>query len=145
MAQCRNRKLLKHLAPLTVSCARPEVARWQRQEAGACGYCYPCLMRRAALHRLGWDDSHDYRVDVLSDPEILPHRVKGSDLRALLLALKTWEETPRDLEARLWLGSPTAELAEGRTAAFSVLGQGFEEIGAWVKDKGGERIAAYLK
>jgi 7-cyano-7-deazaguanine synthase in queuosine biosynthesis len=145
LAQCRNRKLLKRLLPLTLSCARPEVARWQRQEAGACGYCYPCLIRRAASHRLRWDDGNDFRVDVLSDPEILRHRVKGSDLRAMLMALKTWEETPGELEARLWLGSPTAVLAQGRTAALDLLGRGFQEIAAWVKSKGGERLTSYLE
>ncbi len=145
LAQCHNQELLQRLFPFSVSCSRPEVARWQRQEAGACGYCYPCLIRRAALHRLGWDNGRQYRVDVLSDTGILPHRVRGADLRAVLLALQTWEETPRDLEARLWLGNPTAGLTTGRAAAISLLGRGFQEIAAWVKDKGGAEIAAYLK
>ena len=81
------------------------VSRWQGGAAGACGYCYPCLMRRAALHTLGWDRGEDYRRDVWRTPETLTHRVRGRDLRALLLAVKTWEEAPAEVEARLMLGS----------------------------------------
>ena len=102
--RCRNRDLLEQLFPLSVSCARPVVSRWQGGPAGACGYCYPCLMRRAALHTLGWDRGEDYRRDVLAEPETLAHRVRGRDLRALLLAVKTWEDAPAEVEARLMLG-----------------------------------------
>ena len=62
-------------------------------------------MRRAALHTLGWDRGEDYRRDVLAEPETLAHRVRGRDLRALLLAVKTWEDAPAEVEARLMLGS----------------------------------------
>ena len=65
---CRNRDLLKQLFGMSVSCARPVVSRWQGGAAGSCGYCYPCLMRRAALHTLGWDRGGDYRRDVLAAP-----------------------------------------------------------------------------
>ena len=68
---CRNRDLLGQLFPLSVSCARPVVSRWQGGKTGACGYCYPCLMRRAALHPLGWDRGDDYGRDVLAEPETL--------------------------------------------------------------------------
>ena len=54
LLNCRNRGLLKELFPRTVSCARPVASRWQGRPAGSCGCCYPCLMRRAALNRLGW-------------------------------------------------------------------------------------------
>ena len=81
---CRNREGLRRLFPLSVSCARPVVSRWQRGPAGACGYCYPCLMRRAALHSAGWDRGEDYLRDGLADPDTLAHRVRGRDLRALL-------------------------------------------------------------
>jgi 7-cyano-7-deazaguanine synthase in queuosine biosynthesis len=94
---CRNQVLLKELFRLSVSCARPVVSRWHGGAAGACGYCYPCLMRRAALQVLGLDRGEDYLRDVLADPEILAHRVQGQDLRALLLAAKTWDETPEDM------------------------------------------------
>ena len=60
VGRCRNRDLLGQLFGASVSCARPVVSRWQGRAATACGYCYPCLMRRASLHTLGWDRGGDY-------------------------------------------------------------------------------------
>jgi hypothetical protein len=141
---CRNRDLLKELFRRTVSCARPVVSRWQGRPMGSCGYCYPCLLRRTALHRLGWDEGADYGLDVLASEETLRHRVRGRDLRALLLALKTWEASPRELEARLWLGETPAEIRARQPQAMAVLARGFQEIGLFFEDKGPQWVQAYL-
>ncbi len=145
LENCRNRGLLKQLAPLTISCARPEVGRWQGRATGACGYCYPCLIRRAALNRLGWDNGKDYRVDVLSEPDIVRHRVKGSDLRAMLFALKTWENAPQEMEARLWLTGPVADLPDRCSEAFRLVRSGFQEIATFFRNKRGKRLTPYLE
>ncbi len=137
---CRNRELLKHLFGMSLSCARPVVSRWQGGGACACGYCYPCLMRRAALHALGWDRGEDYGRDVLSDPEALAHRVRGQDLRALLLAVQTWEEAPAEVEARLMVGAAPETLPARLAAARRVLDRGFREIAGWLRDQGAEWI-----
>jgi 7-cyano-7-deazaguanine synthase in queuosine biosynthesis len=140
---CRNRDLLGQLFGASVSCARPVVSRWQGGPAGACGYCYPCLMRRAALHTLGWDRAGDYRRDVLSEPETLAHRVRGRDLRALLLAVQTWEDAPAEVEARLMLGSSPEALPGRFLQARAVLDRGFREIAGWLRDKGPEWMRGY--
>jgi len=143
VSRSRNRDLLGQLFGSSVSCARPVVWRWQGGKAGACGYCYPCLMRRAALYSLGWDRGEDYRRDVFAEPEALAHRVRGRDLRALLLAVKTWEDSPEDLEARLFLGSSPESTPERFLAARRVLDRGFREIAGWFRDKGPEWVKAY--
>jgi 7-cyano-7-deazaguanine synthase in queuosine biosynthesis len=140
---CRNLELLRQLFRQSVSCARPVVSRWQERPMGSCGYCYPCLLRRVALHGLGWDEGADYGLDVLASAENLRHRVRGRDFRAVLLALKTWEETPRELEARLCLGETPAEIRAIHGAARAVLDAGFEEIARFVRDKGPPWVKAY--
>jgi 7-cyano-7-deazaguanine synthase in queuosine biosynthesis len=141
-ARCANPGLLKELAPLSVSCARPVAGRWRKETGGACGYCYPCLVRRAALHRLGWDRGRDYRVDVLADPKMVRHRVKGRNLRAVCLALKTWEASPQEILARLCLGA--GEGAPWATAARRLLEAGFAELAAWLRDRGGPGVRDFL-
>jgi len=141
--RCRNRDLLGQLFGESVSCARPVVSRWQGGKAGSCGYCYPCLMRRAALHTLGWDRGQDYRRDVWAEPETLTHRVRGRDLRAMLLAVKTWEDTPAEVEARLMLGASPEALPARLLQAREVLDRGFGEIAGWFRDKGPEWVLAY--
>ena len=141
LAGCKNVPLLQELYPLTVSCARPVASRWRGAGPGPCGYCYPCLVRRAALHRLGWDRGEDYFLDVLAGPETLRHRVRGADLRAVLLGLKTWETAPQEVWGRLWLGEPSTE---NHALAHKLLTQGFLEMARFFRDKGPEWINAYL-
>lgn len=143
VGRSRNRDLLGQLFGASVSCARPVVSRWQGSKASSCGYCYPCLMRRAALHTLGWDRGENYGRDVLSDPEILGHRVRGRDLRALLLAAKTWEVAPAGMEARLIVGAAPEAIPARLAAARRVLDRGFGEIAAWLRDQGPEWVRVY--
>ncbi|MGB9293893.1 MAG: hypothetical protein WCB64_11345, partial [Desulfobaccales bacterium] len=103
----------------------------------------PCLMRRAALNRLGWDAVGDYLLDVLAAKETLRHRTRGQDLRALVLALRTWEESPAEILARLWLGENPAEAAARAAPAQAVLAHGFQEIGQFFRDKGPQWIKDY--
>ncbi len=142
---CAHRDLLQRLAPLTVSCARPVVSRWRGQGGGACGYCYPCLLRRAALSRLGWDRGEDYLLDVLAAPESLVHRVRGRNLRALLYAIRTWEEDPQVIEARLWLGAAAADLAGKFSEVRPLLAAGFEEIGQFLRTKGPAWVRSFME
>ena len=88
-------KLLAALAPESVSCSHPEAARWAGGDEGGkqgnCGACFPCLIRRAALHSVGVgaDDASAYRFDVFTRPELLePGRDTGASLRAVLDALR---------------------------------------------------------
>ncbi|MBM4299976.1 MAG: hypothetical protein FJ121_00365 [Deltaproteobacteria bacterium] len=141
--RCRTRDLLRQLFGESVSCARPVVSRWQGGKAGPCGCCYPCLMRRAALHTLGWDRGEDYVRDGLAEPETLAHRGRGRDLRALLLAVSTWEKSPAEIEARLMLGVDPEALPASLAAARQVLDRGFREIAGWLRDKGPEWVSGY--
>ncbi|MGP8049103.1 MAG: Qat anti-phage system QueC-like protein QatC [Desulfobaccales bacterium] len=143
LLNCRNPGLLHALFRQTVSCARPVASRWQGRPAGSCGCCYPCLMRRAALNRLGWDAGGDYLLDVLAERESLRHRTRGQDLRALVLAVKTWEESPAEILARLWLGESPEAAAARDAPARAVLTEGFREIGQFFRDKGPEWIKDY--
>ncbi len=83
LAGCSNPELLARLAPASVSCAHPETARWRDRPQGNCGYCLPCLIRRAALATIKQDHASDYAWDALTDPDLLDRAERtGADLRA---------------------------------------------------------------
>jgi len=53
-----------------------------------CGYCLPCLIRRAAFYRKGLDDKKHYSINVL-DPNFLElDSSKTGDLRAVLHSIE---------------------------------------------------------
>lgn len=88
LAESPNLELLASLADMSISCAHPESARWQKLPPSNCGHCYPCLIRRAALHRVGLDAAASYRHDALTDARLLDENAdRGADLRALVRGL----------------------------------------------------------
>jgi len=86
LAACQDQKSLRELANQTLSCAHPEAARWAQEEQTNCGYCFPCLIRRASMHHVGLDTGNDYTYDALADNVDLAQD-KGNDLRALVRSL----------------------------------------------------------
>lgn len=86
LLRCRDQELLQECARSTMSCAHPGNVRYSGESwRKHCGYCIPCLIRRAALHRVGLDQADDFTHDVL---ESVPKgRRSSADLRALLISL----------------------------------------------------------
>ncbi len=121
-----NPDLLRELAPLTVSCSHPEAARMQERPQGNCGYCFPCLIRRASLAVPGWDDE-EYAWDALTDSSLIDETElnRGADLRAVLNGVFA-DRPDTDLlrNAPLPAGSHAEHLAVWR--------RGNEELRSWL-------------
>lgn len=139
LQETRNPALLKRLAPHSISCSHPEAARYVRRPQGNCGYCFPCLIRRASMASAGWDSATGYAWDALSGTDLLDRNTRrAADLRAVINGvfadrpdreilrngpipagehrefLRVWR-TGLD-ELRDWFGTaagPTASLIEG--------------------------------
>ena len=95
LASSRNRKLLNQVLPKTMSCAHPEAARWHGMTPGThCGYCVPCIIRRAAVQAAKSPDAV-YAVDVLKNP---PGRKteSGRDHWAIRIGLQRFKGNDRD-------------------------------------------------
>ena len=83
----RDPRLLAEAARLTMSCSHPEAGRFRGHSPNNhCGYCVPCIIRRAAMNAAGLVDS-SYNVDVRTNE---PHYTEeaGRDYRAFRMALE---------------------------------------------------------
>ena len=56
---CRNQGLLRSLLTTSMSCSSPAKGRWDGHATGHCGYCLPCIIRRASLLP---NDPTDYTI-----------------------------------------------------------------------------------
>lgn len=87
----------------TTSCAHPDIGRWKhgKEYAKHCGYCTPCIIRRAALNfALNGQQQEEYLVSVINEK---PEYTKDSwrDYRAFTLALHNYN---KDREEKKLLG-----------------------------------------
>lgn len=137
LAACRRPDLLSAMAPISVSCAHPTASRWQGL-SGPCGYCYPCLIRRAAMHVVGLDNGADYVVDVLTDADFLNSAsTRPASLRATLAAIRHGSR-PTDI-----LRNGPAPI--GDLAALAALhARGLGELEAWLRTASAQPISDLL-
>lgn len=125
LANSNDREALAALARETVSCAHPEAPRYAQREQGNCGYCFPCLIRRAAMHHVGLDDPADYAFDALhEESELTGHR--GDDLRALVRSLSS---PSRSVDVLRNGPVPAQDVA----AFAGVYERGRQEIRTWIE------------
>jgi hypothetical protein len=106
----------------TVSCSHPSGDRWRRDARYRnCGYCYPCLVRRAGIEAvLDGTDPTTYRYDPRRDTEVASSSARGADLAAVAAALHRPVDV-RDLfaVASLPAGTDLSRLHEMRERSFT--------------------------
>jgi hypothetical protein len=101
LLRCGAPTVLREFIHMTSSCARPndrnaDPARRQDH----CGYCVPCIIRRAAMYAAGLDDPSRYRYDVHADRHMLlasPERRKDLWAFEMALARATYRATITDV------------------------------------------------
>ena len=94
VAECKDRPFLQQIAHDSMSCSSPAKARWSGMPPQHCGYCVPCLIRRASLQTgLGIADQTVYGVPSLSGT-FDSKTAQGEHLRSFLLASKRLQKKP---------------------------------------------------
>jgi len=87
-AQCADPALLQTLIPTSLSCASPNKGRWKGTAIRHCGYCLPCLVRRAALaHTPPLRDTTEYAIADLTERPLSSTTAEGQQIRSLQYAL----------------------------------------------------------
>ena len=60
--ECKNKMFLIDNIDRTMSCSHPDSGRMKRERIPRhCGFCLPCVIRRAALNRAKITDNSNYR------------------------------------------------------------------------------------
>ncbi len=125
LAACANQGALDKGLAATMSCAHPGAGRFSgaRNPNQHCGYCLPCLIRRAAIARRDTDPT-SYAYEDLSVP-LSPER--GADLRSLRLALDRYTRREPTLADVLSAG-PLPATGDELEAYVTVFRRGLDEV-----------------
>lgn len=85
--ECKEQKFMKANVSNTMSCSHPDVGR-NRGESHAvhCGYCLPCVIRRAAIKRSGIIDDSEYY-----DPDCRKGIIAKTNLNSYRQGLKNFD------------------------------------------------------
>ncbi len=130
---CANGTLLRRLVPSSLSCASPTKGRWQGLGTQHCGYCLPCLIRRAALVAGLRPDSDPtiYTVDDLTTRVLDTRQSEGVQIRSFQLAIERLRARPGLAPILIHKPGPLFDESPVRQEAIAgVYRRGLEEVGA---------------
>ena len=126
VANCANPALLNSLAAASLSCSSPASARWAKKPQGHCGYCLPCLIRRASLRG---QDSTAYGLSDLTAAALDTKRAEGQQVRSFQLAIARLAARPDLARILIHKPGPLYDKPERNDALADVYRRGLDEVG----------------
>lgn len=133
VASCANGALLRRLIPVSLSCSSPSKGRWKGLGIQHCGYCVPCLVRRASLDAgLGRGVDHTtYTVADLTERFLDTRQAEGQHVRSFQLAIERLKAKPALASILIHKAGPLSDEPPDRQTAWAdVYRRGLEEVDA---------------
>ena len=93
--------IFKEYAKDTISCSHPCQSRYDGiAPPQNCGYCYPCIIRKASMNKINYDETSYYNSNYSLSQDFISEYDnfdgKASDFRAVLLSLKKFLDNQND-------------------------------------------------
>jgi len=145
LIECDNKFLLETLLKSSMSCSHPSIKQqWKRRDVNHCGYCMPCIIRRASIHRYNksLDQACDYGIDIFNEDELTLEQdgVIARNIKAVLnfLSLQHNEHSYKKLLNQVVKIDDSKEIT-------SMLINGYDEIRLLIRDKGSKEMKRIAK
>jgi 7-cyano-7-deazaguanine synthase in queuosine biosynthesis len=130
---CADLEFLQLEAHKTMSCSSPAKARWARDEEQRqpkhCGYCVPCLIRRAAILEGLEVDNTPYQVPDLHARILDTNKAEGEHVRSFQLALSRLARQPNRAKFDIHKPGPLIDHLGDLAAYEAVYVSGLQEVG----------------
>lgn len=131
---CKNRDLLRRTAKDTMSCASPTKGRWKKLPPGHCGYCVPCLIRRAALmHCFGADDTYYQIGDLTAASPLNANTAEGEHVRSFQMAAARLALRPNLAGLAIHTPGPLEDVESEWVPLTNVYANGLREVAALLR------------
>ena len=132
VTECANRPLLATLLPESLSCSSPTKARWKGHATEHCGYCLPCLIRRAAIRKgLGTDDNTPYTVSNLAANVLDTRKAEGQQVRSFQFAIARLQRQPELASILIHKPGPLSDQTDDQKKSLAeVYRRGLDEVAA---------------
>ena len=128
---CANIPLLQQLIQYSLSCSSPTKGRWHGHSIEHCGYCLPCLVRRAALVKaFGVDgDPTNYTLSDLNSRTLDTDQSEGRQVRSLQFTIERLKSNPNLAKLLIHKPGPLSALPDENMAALAdVFQRGMDEV-----------------
>jgi len=117
--------VLDETIELSLSCSSPSKGRWQGITTQHCGFCLPCLIRRAAIK----NDPTKYTLKDLDKQELDTLHSEGQQIRSFQLAIKRLAKNPHLANILIYKPGPLPHDPKTIVDLANVYKRGMVEIG----------------
>lgn len=127
---CENDSLLRRLASDSLSCSSPSKARWQGHGIEHCGYCLPCLIRRASLEA-AWGkgvDTTTYTQADLKEHPLDTTNSTGKQVRSFQYAIERLRNKPEIAKSLIHKPGPLFDVVHQLDDLAGVYSRGLGEV-----------------
>jgi len=108
---CANKQLLSDLISTSLSCSSPSKGRWSGKSSEHCGYCVPCIIRRAAIKASSLNDNTPYSLDNLQGQSLNTLVAEGKQIRSFQFALSRLQAKPELAKYLIYNAGPLLDLS----------------------------------
>lgn len=128
---CADGAFLRSVVGNSMSCSSPAKARYRGLSPRHCGYCVPCLIRRASLQAgLGVQDPTLYTVEDLRAETLATDRAEGKDVRSFQLITNRIKRAPELAKILVHKPGPLVDAPDELQDYADVFRRGVLEVGA---------------
>lgn len=132
--ECLNKDVLFETMGLSFSCSSPGKARWKGLSPRHCGYCVPCLIRRAAMHKAFGRDCTVYTEESVRRVKNSSTSSIGVQLRSFQYAIEHIKKYPGIERISIHKSGPLPQNDEYLLELASTYKRGLIEVDTFIKD-----------
>jgi len=130
LAECAGQDLLRLALTSSMSCSAPTKGRWVGRPIEHCGYCVPCLIRRAAIAAALGNDPTMYTLADLRAKGLNTVSSEGRQVRSFQLAVERVATHPEMAAALIHKPGPLNDPQNDLEQLAAVYRRGMAEVGA---------------
>lgn len=132
--ECKNKDVLYETMKLSFSCSSPGKARWKGLSPQHCGYCVPCIIRRAAMHKAFGDDGTVYTETSIREMQNKNSEAMGIQLRSFQYAIDKIKKSRKNALLYIHRPGPLPQEDEYLNELADIYIRGLLEVDAFIQD-----------
>ncbi|MYA60547.1 MAG: hypothetical protein F4X40_08370 [Chloroflexi bacterium] len=133
LSECMNGTFIAESYDATVSCSSITKGRWKKLPPGHCGYCTPCLIRRASIEAAFGKDVTEYSVPNLHARALDATKAEATEVRAFQMMHRRLGMDPNLARLLIYKPGPLDDYSAIETSEYAeVFKRGIAEVGTFV-------------
>jgi hypothetical protein len=135
LTDCKNKIFLENHVAETISCSSYTKGRYKGLSHGHCGYCVPCLIRRASINTAFVNDPTTYTIiPDLNAQTLDATRAEGENVRSFQMIVNRLKKKPTLARILVHKSGPLTDYTDTEIDAYAdVFNRGITEVGKLVE------------